>query len=74
MPDPLSYLRRQAIVRGVMGGSRGWLILGGTAWAIRILSRVVSTRRLRPVLTQELRPGESLLISHIPDESQSTSK
>ena len=53
-----------------MGGSRGWLILGGAAWAIRILSRVVSTRRLRPVLTQELRPGESLLISHLPDESQ----
>ena len=66
--DPLGYLRRQAIVRGVLGGSRGWLILGGMAWAIRLIGRAASTRRLRPVLTQELRPGESLLISHLPGE------
>lgn len=70
MPDPLGYLRRQAFTRGVMGGSRGWLILGGAAWAVRLLSRAVSTRRMRTVLAQELRPGESVLISHIPDESQ----
>ena len=69
MPDPFAYLRRQAFTRGVMGGSRGWLFLGGAAWAVRILRRVASTRRLRTVLTQELQPGESLLISHLPDES-----
>ncbi|WP_419851043.1 hypothetical protein [Candidatus Poriferisocius sp.] len=70
MPGPLGYLRRQAIVRGLVGGSRGWLVLGGVAWAIRLLSRVASTRRLRTVSTEELRPGERLLISHLPDESQ----
>lgn len=70
MPGPLGYLRRQAIVRGLIGGSRGWLVLGGVAWAIRLLSRVASTRRLRTVSTEELRPGERLLISHLPDESQ----
>jgi len=69
MADPLSYLRRQAIVRGVVGGRRAWLILGGMAWAIRLLSRVAGVRRLRTVLTQELRPGESLLVSHLPDDS-----
>ncbi len=74
MPDPLSYLRRQAIVRGVMGGSRGWLLLGGAAWAVRLLSRVISTRRLRTVLSQELGPGESLLVSHLSDESHGRSK
>ncbi|WP_420638092.1 hypothetical protein [Candidatus Poriferisocius sp.] len=64
MVDPLGYLRRQALVRGVLGGHRGWLVLGGAAWLIRLLARVAGTRRLRPALTQELRPGESLLISH----------
>lgn len=70
MPDPLGYLRRQAIVRGLVGGSRGWLLLGGIAWGVRLLSRFASTRRLRTVSTEELRPGESLLISHLSDESQ----
>ena len=70
MPDPLGYLRRQAIRRGIMGGSRVWLILGGVAWGLRLLSRVASTRRLRTVLVEELRPGESINISHLPDDSQ----
>ncbi|MDE0615165.1 MAG: hypothetical protein OXI32_12205 [bacterium] len=70
MPDPLGYLRRQAIRRGIMGGSRAWLILGGVAWGLRLLSRMASTRRLRTVLVEELCPGESLHISHLPDDSQ----
>ena len=70
MPGPLGYLRRQAIVRGLIGGRRGWLVLGGIAWGIRLLGRVANTRRLRTVSTEELRPGESLVISHLPDESQ----
>ena len=67
---PLGYLRRQAVVRGLLGGQRIWLVVGGLAWGFRLLRRVASTRQLRPVLTQELRPGESLIVSHLPDESQ----
>ena len=70
MPGPFGYLRRQAIVRGLVGGSRGWLVLGGVAWGIRLLRRFASTRRLRTVLTEELRPGERLVITHLSDESQ----
>ncbi len=70
MPDPLGYLRRQAVVRGLVGGRRGWLIVGGIAWGIRLLRRVASTRRMRTVASDELRPGESLLISHLSDESK----
>ncbi|WP_420620162.1 hypothetical protein [Candidatus Poriferisocius sp.] len=70
MPDPLGYLRRQAIRRGVVGGSRAWLILGGAVWGVRLLRRMASTRQMRKVLSQELRPGESLIISHLSDESQ----
>ncbi|WP_419919424.1 hypothetical protein [Candidatus Poriferisocius sp.] len=68
MPDPLGHLRRQAVVRGLFGGQRGWLVLGGLAWGIHLLRRVAGTRNLRPVFTDELLPGESLLISHLPDE------
>ena len=68
--NPLGYVRRQAVVRGVLGGQRAWLVLGGLAWGVRLLRRVAGTRRLRPVLTEELRPGESLVVSHFPDESR----
>jgi hypothetical protein len=70
MPDPLGYVRQQAIRRGVLGGSRAWLILGGVVWGFRLLRWAAGTRRLRAVLTEELRPGESLLITHLPDEPQ----
>ena len=70
MPDPLGYLGRRAIRRGVVGGSRGWLILGGAVWGIRLLRRMASTRQLRKVLSQELRPGESLRISHFSDKTK----
>ncbi|MCY3635759.1 MAG: hypothetical protein OXH23_09160 [bacterium] len=70
MPDPLGYVRRQAFRRGVVGGSRGWLVLGGVVWGIRLLRRMASTRQLRRVLSQELQPGESLLISHLPDKTK----
>lgn len=70
MPDPLGYLGRRAIRRGVGGGSRGWLILGGAVWGIRLLRRLASTRQLRKVHSQELRPGESLLISHLSDKTK----
>lgn len=70
MLDPLGYVRRQAIRRGVMGGSRAWLILGAVAWGVRLLMRVANTRHLRAVLTEELRPGESLVVTHLPDESR----
>ena len=70
MPGFLGYLRRQAMVRGLLGGSRAWLILGSIAWGVRLLNRLASTRRVRAVLTEELRPGESLVISHLSDDSK----
>lgn len=54
----------------MVGGSRAWLILGGAVWGVRLLRQMASTRQMRKVLSQELRPGESLIISHLSDESQ----
>ncbi|MCY4164308.1 MAG: hypothetical protein OXE93_08895 [bacterium] len=67
MFDPLGYLRRQGATRGLRGGSRAWLVVGGLAWAVRIIGRASSTKRLRPALTEEIRPGQSLVVSHLSD-------
>ena len=70
MPGPFGYLRRQAIVRGLVGGSRGWLLLGTVAWGFHLFRRFASTRRLRTVLSEELQPGERLVIAHLSDETK----
>ncbi|MXW42349.1 MAG: hypothetical protein F4138_04555 [Acidimicrobiia bacterium] len=70
MPDPLAYLRRQTLTRGVANGSRIWLVLGCTAWAIRIIRRAVGTKKLKTVLSEELPPAQSLVITHLSDNTK----
>ncbi len=70
LSNPGAYLRRQGIVRGLLGGHRGWLVLSGLAWGFRLLRWAASTRRLRPVLTEELLPGEGIVITHFTNEQQ----
>ncbi len=69
MVNLLDYLRSQAINKVLRGGSRIWLLLGAVAWVIRIVGRASNTKSLRPVLTEELASGESLIISHIPKQN-----
>jgi hypothetical protein len=55
-------LRTQGIERGILGGSRTWIVLGTIAWGLRGLRWAL--RRDEQVLFQEvLRPGEQLIIS-----------
>ena len=61
----LSEVGRRAVTKGLVGGSRTWLILGIAAWIFRLLSWA-----LRPTPTVVARDrigvGESLLIRHEP--------
>lgn len=70
--SPSSYIRKQAIVRGVMGGSRTWLILGGTFWGVRILRQVMNSDRL--IATEILKPGQAIQIEALLDRSVSPRK
>jgi hypothetical protein len=57
-----SFLYRQAQVRGLLGGSRPWTILWGVLAARRLLKRLLRDEP-EVVFSEELRPGESLVIS-----------
>ena len=63
---PMRFLRRKAISGGVFGGSRTWLVVGGAAWALRSVGRIFGLGEPRPVFTDELRPGERIVILHGP--------
>lgn len=58
----LPMARRRAIVDGLLGGNRRWLILGGLAWAVRAY-QIATTRQAEVVYRGELQPGETLVLS-----------
>jgi hypothetical protein len=62
---PSALLRRRFIVNGVMGGNRKWLILGGAAWFLHYARRILFGSDPVAVYTEELAPGEKLVITHI---------
>ena len=60
----LKTLRRIGLARGI-GGSRGWLALGLTAGAMQMARKAIK-RQPDVVYSEELHPGQSLVIQHFP--------
>lgn len=57
------FLLRRSYLRGFIGGSRFWTVLGTFGLAVRLLRKL--TRDEPEVVYREpLGPGQSLLISH----------
>jgi hypothetical protein len=69
----LEFLRRNGLRRGLVGGSRSWMVAGGLAYALRALRWVVR-RDTEVVFSEELRPGESLVITPIEPPNGSRSR
>lgn len=59
----LPFLLRQAFRRGVLGGSRPWLVMGGVALGLRVLRKVTGSQP-EVVYSEKLAPGESLVIAN----------
>jgi hypothetical protein len=60
----LKNLVRIGLARGI-GGSRAWLAVGVTAGGLRLVRRALK-RQADVVYCEELRPGQSLVVQHIP--------
>ena len=58
----LGYLYRRAQLKGLLGGSRPWTVLWVVILAARILRRLTKDKP-DVVYSEELRPGETLVIS-----------
>ena len=58
---PLAALRRKALVRGVLGGDRGWLAVGAVLWGGGLLKRAV-TKQTELLTIEKLAPGQGLRI------------
>ena len=58
----LGTVIRMGVLRGVLGGSKGWLYLGAGAWALRLVGRLGGRKPV--VHVEKLNAGERVLITH----------
>jgi hypothetical protein len=63
--SPVAALRTNALYKGLLGGSRGWLAVGAVVWAPRLLKKVLGSTH-EVVATEELKPGQVLCLEAIP--------
>jgi hypothetical protein len=59
----IRMLLRNGWRRGIVGGSRPWLVAGGVALSVRVLQKLVRSEE-RVVYSEVLQPGETLVIDH----------
>lgn len=62
----LARLQRVGVRRGVFGTSRAWTVVAVGTFTLRQLGKLAK-RDPEVVHRQELKPGESILISHTTD-------
>ena len=65
MPGPVSYLKRTGFRRGVVGNDRRWLAVWAGVTVAGFVRRRLG-RREEVVLQEELEPGQTLVIEHMP--------
>lgn len=62
--SPLAIVRRNAIHKGLFGGSRGWMIVGGVLWSGRFVRRTLG-RHEEVVALEVLKPGQFVRLEAI---------
>jgi hypothetical protein len=63
--SPAVALRRNAVYKGLLGGSRLWMAVGAVVWAPRFFKRVLG-RVPEFVAKEVLAPGQTVCIEAIP--------
>jgi hypothetical protein len=67
--SPFTVLRSNALYKGLLGGSRGWLAVGAVVWTPRLMKRLLG-RTEKVVATEVLKPGQALYLRTIPQETR----
>ena len=64
-------IRRQSVRKGLVGGSRVWMTVGGVYSLVRIMRRM-SRNSDGVVVAERIEPGDTLVIEALPRESRRT--
>ncbi|MCB0978344.1 MAG: hypothetical protein KDB02_12885 [Acidimicrobiales bacterium] len=60
---PLATLQSIGISRGLFGGSKGWLYVGGGLWTVRTIRRMAE-RKPEILIREEIKPGQRITIAN----------
>jgi hypothetical protein len=63
--SPIALARRNAVYKGILGGERKWLAIGGVVWGTRFLKKAVG-RNEQVVALEKLESGQAVLLTTIP--------
>lgn len=61
----LRFLLRNGVLKGVLGGSRTWLVLGGVGLLVKLLRKLGGSEPI-VVYSEELPVGSAIVIANEP--------
>ena len=67
--NPFNILRRTALYRGVLGGSKRWLVVGAVVWGPHLLRRAMG-RHPQVVAIDPMAIGHVLRIELLPQDTK----
>ena len=67
--SPFALARRNAIYKGVLGGERGWLVVGGVVWGVRLLKKTFGKSE-EVVTIETMQPGQWMSLRTIPSPTR----
>ena len=67
--SPMFTMRRNALYKGFLGGSRGWMAVGVVLWGSKLMKKSFG-RTPEYLSTERLEPGQAVRIEAIPPPSR----
>lgn len=71
--SPFALVRRNGIYKGLLGGDRSWLVIGGIFWGGRFLKKSLGKSE-QVVALEKLEPGQWLSLRTIPQNTRKQRK
>ncbi len=71
--SPFALARRNGIYKGVLGGERKWLVIGGVFWGGRLLKKSLGKNE-EVIAVEKLEPGQWMSLLAIPTPSRQQRK
>jgi hypothetical protein len=70
---PTTYLREEALVKGILGGRKSWMVIAVFAYSPRLLRRLFGREEV-VVARERLRPGQVLRLEGLGDLTKAERK
>lgn len=61
---PIRIIKRKAITKGLFGGDRKWLLLGGIVFVSGRIRSLLGFGEPEPVYIEELEAGQRVVVAH----------